>query len=139
MARKASTKKDEQETKVENPEVIAPETKEEVTEETKAEETEATAPETKIEEPEATAPETKEEEKAPEETKDKKSPEKDEEAEKTEEEPVIPKNVDAVLKLYPNYRKLWVDQRGIRKFPEKTPKALLDGCTLYTNPYFNNQ
>lgn len=60
-------------------------------------------------------------------------------AEEPERKADIPETVDAVLKVYPNYRKLWVDQRGIKKFPEGTSKRLLEGCTLYENPYFNNQ
>ena len=60
-------------------------------------------------------------------------------AEKPEKKPEIPDIVDAVLKINYNYKKLWIDSKGIRKFPEGTPERLLEGCTLYENPYFNNQ
>lgn len=77
--------------------------------------------ETKVEE---TAQETEQETETTEETKT------------TKKKPEIPESVDKVLKLYPQYQKLYVDGRGFTFTPE-TPKAMRGDAVLYENKYYN--
>lgn len=48
-----------------------------------------------------------------------------------------PEAVDRLLKMYPNYKKLYVTKDGF-VHPENATKSLVEGLTLYDNPYFNN-
>lgn len=61
--------------------------------------------------------------------------------ESTEKEEVkadIPEYVEKLMKLYPQYEKLYITPQGF-VHPENAPKYVLENATLYTNKYFNNK
>lgn len=59
------------------------------------------------------------------------------EVKKTEEAVKIPAEVEKLMKLYPQYEKLYVTANGF-VHPENAPKYVLKDATLYTNKYYNN-
>lgn len=58
---------------------------------------------------------------------------KDSQQEKKETE--IPQKVDELLKLYPQYEKLWVTKNGF-VHQEDAPKYLTHDAVLYKNKYY---
>ena len=48
-----------------------------------------------------------------------------------------PANVLELMRLYPQYEKIWVTPKGF-VHPEKAPKYLLEGAILYSNKFYNN-
>lgn len=53
------------------------------------------------------------------------------------EEGKIPANVSELMRLNPQYEKIWVTPKGF-VHPEGVPEYLLKGAKLYNNKYFNN-
>lgn len=49
----------------------------------------------------------------------------------------VPANVLELMRLYPQYEKIWVTPKGF-VHPEKAPKYLLEGAILYSNKFYNN-
>lgn len=43
-----------------------------------------------------------------------------------------------LMRLYPQYEKLWITPKGF-VHPEGAPKYLLKGAKLFTNKFFNNK
>lgn len=57
-------------------------------------------------------------------------------AEGQEPEPVqIPKHIDDVLKVYPQYQNLYVDDKG-GAYTEETTETLRGEARLYKNPHY---
>ena len=48
----------------------------------------------------------------------------------------ITPEIDAILKLYPQYDKVYITPKGF-VHPGNAPKYLTEGATLYVNKYFN--
>lgn len=69
-------------------------------------------------------------EEAPEETPEE-TPAQVENQEKAE----VPSNVDKILRMYPNYAKLLIDQQG-GVYTEDSKHLTKAGAILYQNPYF---
>lgn len=69
-------------------------------------------------------------EKTPEETPEE-TPAQVENQEKAE----VPSNVDKILRMYPNYAKLFIDQQG-GVYTEDSKHLTKAGAILYQNPYF---
>jgi hypothetical protein len=53
-------------------------------------------------------------------------------------EVVIPDNVIKVLKMYPNYKELWVDTQG-GVYTTNCKNVNKNKAVLYQNPYYNNK
>lgn len=51
-------------------------------------------------------------------------------------EPVIPTNVERLMKLYPQYKEFYVTRQGF-VHPVGASKSMLNGATLYKNKYYN--
>lgn len=51
---------------------------------------------------------------------------------------VIPDNVIKVLKMYPNYKELWVDTQG-GVYTTNCKNVNKNKAVLYQNPYYNNK
>lgn len=120
-------KKTSEQTKevVKEPEVKVEETVETPVEET-AEAVEQTE-ETPVEETEATETE---------QTPEKPGADKaDEEEAATDAE--VPKAVDKILKLYPQYEECWISKEGF-VYPKNAPKYQRNNAVLYKNKYFNS-
>ena len=47
----------------------------------------------------------------------------------------IPSNVDKILRMYPNYAKLFIDSQG-GVYTEESKHLLKTSAILYQNPYF---
>lgn len=63
-------------------------------------------------------------------------------ADKAEEEEAItdaevPKAVDKILKLYPQYEECWISKEGF-VYPKNAPKYQRNNAVLYKNKYFNS-
>jgi hypothetical protein len=48
----------------------------------------------------------------------------------------ITPEIDAILKLYPQYEKVYITPQGF-VHPENAPEYITKGATLYVNKYFN--
>ena len=62
-------------------------------------------------------------------------------ADKAEEEEAttdaeVPKAVDKILKLYPQYEECWISKEGF-VYPKNAPKYQRNNAVLYKNKYFN--
>ena len=53
-------------------------------------------------------------------------------------EVVIPDNVIKVLKMYPNYKELWIDTQG-GVYTTNCKNVNKNKAVLYQNPYYNNK
>lgn len=53
-------------------------------------------------------------------------------------EVAIPDNVIKVLKMYPNYKELWVDTQG-GVYTTNCKNVNKNKAVLYQNPYYNNK
>lgn len=51
---------------------------------------------------------------------------------------VIPDNVIKVLKMYPNYKELWIDTQG-GVYTTNCKNVNKNKAVLYQNPYYNNK
>lgn len=51
------------------------------------------------------------------------------------EESAIDPNVKRLMKLYPQYKKLWITKNGF-VHPEGVPKWMVEGAKLYNNKYY---
>ena len=49
----------------------------------------------------------------------------------------VPKAVDKILKLYPQYEECWVSKEGF-VYPKNAPKYQRNNAVLYKNKYFNS-
>lgn len=49
----------------------------------------------------------------------------------------IPAKVLELMRLYPQYEKIWITPNGFVR-PEGTPQYLLTGAKLYTNKFYKN-
>ena len=63
-------------------------------------------------------------------------------ADKAEEEEAttdteVPKAVDKILKLYPQYEECWISKEGF-VYPKNAPKYQRNNAVLYKNKYFNS-
>lgn len=52
-----------------------------------------------------------------------------------QEKAEVPSNVDKILRMYPNYAKLFIDQQG-GVYTEDSKHLTKAGAILYQNPYF---
>ena len=50
----------------------------------------------------------------------------------------LPEYVTRLMRLYPQYEKLWISEQGF-VHPEATPKYMRGDAMLYTNIFFNNK
>lgn len=60
------------------------------------------------------------------------------ETENVEIEEVLPKQVLESMRLYPQYKKIWITSKGF-VHPEGAPKYLLKDAKLYNNKFYNEK
>lgn len=77
-------------------------------------------------------------EETPKETKPEKAPAKEKKNPVSEPEEEISSRDAELMRLYPQYEKIWITPKGF-VHPEGAPAYLLKGAKLFKNKFFNNK